>query len=1029
MALSDITRDDVLAAVSEWKAQGRDSFLSSYGFQADPEHVLLHEGELYDAAALAAAAHGFARPEFGALTPVSLPSPDEVTAHLADLGFDTKRAHRVQPPSPSRQRDLRRWRSTYELIKVAANNDPATQGIWAQVDSLRADRVAEARELLGDLALGRDLQAFVEAFAVWSRRPGPFAAQAVSLPTWLGQLRGNAGGYERDAADLLVETTRTPNNDDEAAGRIRALEEFVGRDLDASRVVTLLSLFWSTDERGDWPTLWPAGSDPFQQLGWMGRHLGHAERYLAFAELCRSFEPDDPRTAERTVGYLGSKGSFVGLGTALPDVCEEAAELIEGYRPASGYTDAEAEALAAALALQLRGVATLTVRSLHAPLQHATGLRLHETNLQTRVGQSKDAPYRVDAHATWTLPGGIGAPGFRLWVTRTGVAVGLHSGWDGPGSGERHEQIGRAVEQTLPEDLRFFHLRALESADRVEPVGREFPGGEVYVGRWWPHPQALGRADFAADVIETVRALSPLVEVMAGKEPTPTGPVDVELLSQLERFVAERPYPNDRDRWHLEQRRALAQSLEPAGLDAFDLAAFRRVLGGRSYGHPGTHSVLQASLASMDAAGLDAFARSLKQLLWGEGDDVARIEHILGDGSPAAGLGEAVVMKLMAIAHPGRYLPLYSLGGADGKVAVARAIGVELPPIDNPNRARLHVVANDRLRARLEPLLPADPWGQVQFALWLLRKGESVADPERDLIAEAAGELLVDEDFLREVHGLLEDKKQVIFYGPPGTGKTYLAQRLAAALQPDSSKRQVVQFHPSTSYEDFFEGFRPRLDADGQMVYELRRGPLAMLAEAAEADPTTPHIMLIDEINRANLPRVFGELLYLLEYRSQSVMTSYRPDEGFELPPNLYFIGTMNTADRSIALVDAALRRRFHFVPFMPHEGPMEGLLRRWLITHEGPVWVAGVVDLVNDELRRALRGPHLQIGHSHFMVEGLDDAALQRIWTYSIYPFIEDQFYGREDVLRTFTWHSVVERHGPRARAAAGELPPPASN
>ncbi|WP_265444419.1 McrB family protein [Flexivirga meconopsidis] len=1026
--MSDITRDDVLAAVQECQARGRESFLQAYGFRPDVEHVLLHEGAVYDAPALAAAAHGFARPQDGALTPTSMPDADEVTAHLSELGFEVKRTQLSPKPGPGRLRDLRRWRSTYDLIKVAAYHDAAAQHRWTQVDAHRPERVAELRALLSELAGSRDLHAFVEGFSVWSRRPGPFAAQAASIPTWLGQLRDLATGYEPDLADLLAETTQTPQSDEEAATRIRALEDLVEGDLDDSRVPTILSIFWSTDEEADWPILWPSGAEPFQTLGWMARHLSHSERYLAFADLCRSFEADDPRLAERLVGYLGSKQAFVGLGSALPEICEEAAELIVGHTPVSGYPTADAEARAAGLALQLRGVATLAVRSLHPALQRATGLRLHETNLQTRVGQSKDAPYRVDAHATWTLPSGTGAPGFRMWITRSGVAVGLHSGWDGSGSVDRQTEIGRMVEGHLPDGMHFFQLEQPDSADRVEPVGREYPGGEVYVGRWWPHPEALGRADFETEIVDTVRRLAPLVEVMSGKEPTPTGPVDLDLLAQVERFVAERPYPNSRDAWHQEQRRALAQALEPSGLDAFDLAAFRRLLGGRAYGHPGTHSVLQASLATMDAASLDGFARALKELLWGPGDDIARIEHILGDGMPAPGLGEAVVMKLMAIAHPGRYLPIYPLGGADGKIAAARAIGVELPSVDMPNRARLHVLINDRLRARLEPLLPGDPWGQVQFALWMLRKGESVADPERDLIAEAAAELLVDEDFLREVHGLLEDKKQVIFYGPPGTGKTYLAQRLAAALQPDSSKRQVVQFHPSTSYEDFFEGFRPRLDAEGQMVYELRKGPLAILAEAAEADPTTPHIMLIDEINRANLPRVFGELLYLLEYRSQSVMTSYRPDEGFELPPNLYFIGTMNTADRSIALVDAALRRRFHFVPFMPHEGPMEGLLQRWLAAHDGPVWVAAVVDAVNDELRRALRGPHLQIGHSHFMVEGLTDAALARIWTYSVYPFIEDQFYGREDVLRTFTWQSVLERHGPDARAAAGEAPPPAA-
>ena len=275
-------------------------------------------------------------------------------------------------------------------------------------------------------------------------------------------------------------------------------------------------------------------------------------------------------------------------------------------------------------------------------------------------------------------------------------------------------------------------------------------------------------------------------------------------------------------------------------------------------------------------------------------------------------------------------------------------------------------------------------------------------------------------DVQRRILERVDKNAQTLVQGPPGTGKTFMAQRFAAALQPDPAKRAIVQFHPSTSYEDFFEGYRPRLDAGGAMVYELRKGPLALLAEAAEADPTTPHVMIIDEINRANLPRVFGELLFLLEYRSHSVMTSYRPDEGFQLPANLYFIGTMNTADRSIALVDAALRRRFHFLPFMPHEGPMEGLLARWLVKNDGPVWVAGLVDRVNDELRQILRGPHLQIGHSHFMSTDLDDEKLRRVWQYGIYPFIEDQLYGREDVLATFTWDAVEARHGEAARAEA---------
>lgn len=303
----------------------------------------------------------------------------------------------------------------------------------------------------------------------------------------------------------------------------------------------------------------------------------------------------------------------------------------------------------------------------------------------------------------------------------------------------------------------------------------------------------------------------------------------------------------------------------------------------------------------------------------------------------------------------------------------------------------------------------------AQFGYWMLQRSKAPElDPERDLLAEAADDLLLDVTFLREINALLQERGQVIFYGPPGTGKTYLADRLARAIQPDSSRRSLVQFHPSTSYEDFFEGFRPVTDDQGHLVYELRKGPLALIAEQAEAAPGVPHVLIIDEINRANLPRAFGELLFLLEYRNHTARTIYRPDEPFELPKNLLIIGTMNTADRSIALVDAALRRRFDFIPFMPHEGPMQGLLRNWLELKTEPLWVADAVDAANQRLMELLNGPHLQIGHSHFMKEGLTDERLERIWKYNVYPMIEDQLYGRPGELKWFDWNRLVATFGP---------------
>ncbi len=244
-----------------------------------------------------------------------------------------------------------------------------------------------------------------------------------------------------------------------------------------------------------------------------------------------------------------------------------------------------------------------------------------------------------------------------------------------------------------------------------------------------------------------------------------------------------------------------------------------------------------------------------------------------------------------------------------------------------------------------------------------------------------------------------------------------------------SSAYSLVQFHPAYSYEDFFEGYRPRVDDSGQMTYVLTPGPLVRIAERAVQQPHERHVMVIDEINRANLPRVLGELLYLLEYRDEAIHTQYRPDAKFSLPKNLWFIGTMNTADRSIALIDAAMRRRFHFVPFFPSHGPTEGLLRRWMDEHSpGQRWIAALVDAVNDELADAMGGEHMLIGPSHFMKDDLDEDALRLIWEYNIEPLIEDQLFGRHDVIDQFRFDSVLKQHGPRAQAArnnSADTPP----
>ena len=209
-------------------------------------------------------------------------------------------------------------------------------------------------------------------------------------------------------------------------------------------------------------------------------------------------------------------------------------------------------------------------------------------------------------------------------------------------------------------------------------------------------------------------------------------------------------------------------------------------------------------------------------------------------------------------------------------------------------------------------------------------------------LEKLAQELTLPAKFLKEIQTLLKEKNQVIFQGPPGTGKTYVAQKLAEHLAGSKDRVALVQFHPSYAYEDFVQGYRPTTLKNGQAGFELRNGPLVRIAKRAQDDPDGNYYLIIDEINRGNLAKIFGELYFLLEYRDQTINLQYS-DKPFSLPKNLYIIGTMNTADRSIALVDLALRRRFYFVEFHPDKWPIEGLLHRWLEDNSlsNMMWVA----------------------------------------------------------------------------------------
>ena len=283
---------------------------------------------------------------------------------------------------------------------------------------------------------------------------------------------------------------------------------------------------------------------------------------------------------------------------------------------------------------------------------------------------------------------------------------------------------------------------------------------------------------------------------------------------------------------------------------------------------------------------------------------------------------------------------------------------------------------------------------------------------------DLAARLHLPESWLQRLLDLLAEKKQLILYGPPGTGKTFVAQHIGHHISAHGGSSRLVQFHPSYTYEDFFEGYRPRHHAGGALSFDLVPGALREIASDAENNPGVPHLLIIDEINRGNIAKIFGELYFLLEYRDESIRLQYSRDEEFRLPQNLFFIGTMNTADRSIALVDSALRRRFYFMGLIPTRDPIQRVLADWLAAHDLPPEPATLLA----ELNRTIDDEDFSIGPSYFMTKDGTAPDLERIWAHSVMPLLEEHYYGTGRDLEAEFGLAAIRR---RVAAAADALDP----
>lgn len=368
---------------------------------------------------------------------------------------------------------------------------------------------------------------------------------------------------------------------------------------------------------------------------------------------------------------------------------------------------------------------------------------------------------------------------------------------------------------------------------------------------------------------------------------------------------------------------------------------------------------------------------------------------------------------------------------ADGKSKVL-AVGTVVEPIYSFDKERgdyPHLIHVDWDLAYAKTITTQGGWLNTIDKVTSSARAEILQGPstkQADPIDVVDNE---DIELYTQISESLNRRKQVVLYGPPGTGKTYHARRFAAwwlqggaadhaaagaiadaaalsatevALRADG-RWELVTFHPSYGYEDFIEGFRPVISqAGGGVTLDLQDGIFKSLCERAAKRPGERFLLVIDEINRANVSKVFGELITLIESDKRGLtVTLQQSKTSFAVPPNLYVLGTMNTADRSITLLDAALRRRFSFIELMPASDKLESDL--------------GLIDLLEGLNRRLadVVGRERQIGHAFFMpggkvVSDVEDFA--RIIREEIVPLLQEYCYDEYDDLEQILGSQVVD-------------------
>ena len=861
---------------------------------------------------------------------------------------------------------------------------------------------------------------FKTAIDSWTRRNQHVGFAGPAGAMFLNQLVNDGDTHETET--LLRDVIAVPLNLEEAKGKICRLADFAkklrssGSGAAEGRAPFFCSWFWWTLE-SDWEPMWPNAEKALVGFMWFNQdYVDQGSRFGDFWELVTRLH-DDVGDVIWTLSWINQNKPPLGIDNTLEDRCQRTYEL--PLEPSDTELELweenkrNAEIILADLKRVGRQLQPLISNFVH-----------HEVRPHTPgpFWVPSDQHVRASSWVSWILKGETAttaAPRLTVSSSQVVFTINIQSNTNAKGT---TRALRKQLSNLVPNGVSFFRFQPTKDTSNLVTVTSEDKWTDV--GVEIPLKKLLTPEGLNDEVSKHLAIFAPLLESAQSQERPTTTSRSGENSSQntiaefVELFRAEVEYPTSRDEANIEAGAEFSRLLQQDALPGLTKKEFRRIIAGK-YGSPGPQSILNTTIRDGDDSSWVRLLKTLDFLLWDASISLGeRINRVLNsEDFSISGLKESVIMKLIVLGHPKDGTLIYPMTGPNGKVAVLKRLGLPAPGLELTTGER-HMEANRNIRELLDPYFPDDPYGQMVFIYWLLH-GENDTEvgieDDVDLLAaridDAAQSVYLPPSFLSEIVDILGFFRQVIFFGPPGTGKTYVAQKLAEAIAPDEEQRALVQFHASTSYEDFVEGFRPITAADGSLSYELQPGPLRTIALKAIDDEENTYVLIIDEINRANVAKVLGELLFLLEYRESSVTTLYRPEETFSLPKNLWIIGTMNTADRSIALLDSALRRRFQFIEFTPDgdgRNPVSQVLNKWVEENHELQILPELMNAINNKLRSELGGDHLVLGPSYFMRPGMDEEKLRKLWKFQIDPLIEDLFFGEPERQKRFRFDSL---------------------